>query len=73
MRCPYISLVNLLAGKELYPEFLSHRDEAEGMAAHVLRWLDDRPAYDALCGESVSGNATEAAPVVFATGDNGLS
>lgn len=50
-RCRYISLVNLLAGRELYPEFLSHRCEAEGMAAHVLRWLDDRPAYDALCGE----------------------
>jgi lipid-A-disaccharide synthase len=51
MRCRYMSLVNLLAGKELYPEFLTRRCEAEAMAGHVLRWLEDRPAYDALCGE----------------------
>ena len=50
-RCPYISLVNLLAGKPLYPEFLTARCPAEGMAGHVLRWLDDRHAYEALCGE----------------------
>lgn len=38
---PYISLVNLLAGKELFPEFLTDHCEAEAMATHVLRWLDD--------------------------------
>jgi lipid-A-disaccharide synthase len=43
--CPYISLVNLLADRELYPEFLTHRDESEAVAAHVLRWLDDASAY----------------------------
>lgn len=51
MRCPYISLVNLLAGQELFPELLSHRCEAEAMAGHVLRWLKDGSNYDALCGE----------------------
>ncbi len=48
---PFITLVNLLAGRELYPEFLTHRCEAGAIAGHVLRWLADRGAYDALCGE----------------------
>jgi lipid-A-disaccharide synthase len=47
----FISLVNLLADKELYPEFLSHACKAEEMAAHVLHWLDHREAYEALKGE----------------------
>lgn len=51
IRCKYISLVNLLAGKQLYPEFLTHKCEAEGMAAHVLRWLNDEAGYRSLCGE----------------------
>ena len=50
-QCRYISLVNLLAGKELFPEYLTARCEAEAMAGHVLRWLDDRHAYEELCGE----------------------
>src|SRR5438132_12080874 len=37
--CPHISLVNLLAGKELFPEFLTDRCEAEAIGAHVIRWL----------------------------------
>jgi lipid-A-disaccharide synthase len=45
---PYICLVNLLAGKELYPEFLTDRCEAEPIAGHVLRWLNDPAAYSAL-------------------------
>jgi lipid-A-disaccharide synthase len=51
MRCPYISLVNLLAGRELFPEYLAWRCVAEPMAGHVLHWLHDRAAYEALCGE----------------------
>jgi lipid-A-disaccharide synthase len=51
MRCPYISLVNLLAGKELYPEFLTSRCEAEGMAKHILHWLEEPSAYEAVLGE----------------------
>ncbi len=45
LKCPYISLVNLLAGKALFPEFLTSRLPAETMAGHVLRWLDDPAAY----------------------------
>ncbi len=45
IKCPYISLVNLLAGKELFPEYLTSRLPAEAMAGHVLRWLDDPAAH----------------------------
>jgi lipid-A-disaccharide synthase len=48
---PYISLVNLLAGKELFPEFLTDRCAAEAVAGHVLRWLNDPAAHAALCRE----------------------
>jgi lipid-A-disaccharide synthase len=50
-KCKYISLVNLLADRMLYPEFLSSRCEGERLAEPVLRWLDDPAAYAALCGE----------------------
>lgn len=43
----YITLVNLLAEAELFPEFLSARNEAEGVAAHTLKWLDDPESYRA--------------------------
>jgi lipid-A-disaccharide synthase len=44
MTTRYITLVNLLAGEELYPEFLCDRDPAEQMAEHVLKWLNDPSA-----------------------------
>lgn len=40
-KCPYISLVNLLANEELFPEFLTATDDSTDMAGHVLRWLND--------------------------------
>jgi lipid-A-disaccharide synthase len=48
---PYISLVNLLAEKELFPEFLTDRCEAGAMARHVLRWFADPAAYAAVGNE----------------------
>ncbi len=48
---PYISLVNLLAGRELFPEFLTHRDETDAIAGHVLRWLEDAEEYRKVCAE----------------------
>lgn len=43
----FISLVNLIADRELFPEFLTNRCEAEPMSQHVLRWLnDDRACAD---------------------------
>ncbi len=50
-RVPYITLVNLLADKELFPEFFRSGCPAELMAAHVLHWLNDRSAYETRCGE----------------------
>ena len=45
VQCPYISLVNLLAGKLLFPEYLRSRLPAEAIAGHVLHWLEDPAAY----------------------------
>lgn len=47
----YISIVNLLAGQELYPEFLSHECRAPQMAEQILNWLDNRQAYESLRDE----------------------
>jgi lipid-A-disaccharide synthase len=50
-KVPHISLVNLLADRELFPEFLTHRDEAEAVGERVLHWLNDEAAYREVCGE----------------------
>jgi lipid-A-disaccharide synthase len=36
----YITLVNLLADKELYPEYFGWRCFAPELSGHILRWLD---------------------------------
>ena len=41
MTTKFISLVNLLAGEEVMPEYLTDRDVSEEMAGHALRWLGD--------------------------------
>jgi lipid-A-disaccharide synthase len=51
MTSRYISLVNLLAEKELFPEFLTDRCEAAAIAERVLTWLNDPVAYAAVCAE----------------------
>jgi lipid-A-disaccharide synthase len=48
-KSPYISLVNLLAEKELFPEYLSDRCEAEVAAEHILHWLRDDDKYRGVC------------------------
>ncbi|MCS6864776.1 MAG: lipid-A-disaccharide synthase [Gemmataceae bacterium] len=40
LKVPYITLVNLLANQELYPELLTSRDESPRIAAHILEWLN---------------------------------
>ena len=47
----YICLVNLLAGKELYPEFLTDCCAARPIAGHLERWLADPAARAALRAE----------------------
>jgi lipid-A-disaccharide synthase len=44
IKCRFISLVNLLAGEEVYPEYLTCRDRSGEVAGHVLRWLADPAA-----------------------------
>jgi lipid-A-disaccharide synthase len=40
---PYISLVNLLAGREVFPEYLLDHDESAATGQHIVQWLT-RPA-----------------------------
>jgi lipid-A-disaccharide synthase len=39
MTCEYISLVNLLAGEAIYPEYGSYQDDSAAVAGHVVEWL----------------------------------
>ena len=44
MTCEYISLVNLLASEELYPEYGTYRDDSAAIAGHVVEWLKNPDA-----------------------------
>ncbi|HZT80350.1 MAG TPA: lipid-A-disaccharide synthetase, partial [Gemmataceae bacterium] len=59
---PHISLVNLLAGRELFPELLSARCQPEEAAAHALHWLNDAAAYEATSRELAQLRARVAEP-----------
>jgi lipid-A-disaccharide synthase len=66
MTSPYLSLVNLLADRGLFPEYLTDRCEAENVAGHVLRWLKDPAAHaevrghlDRLCRQVAEPGACE--------------
>jgi lipid-A-disaccharide synthase len=48
---PYISLVNLLAGKELFPEYLTDRSLHVEMAEQIVGWLNDSARLEAVRGE----------------------
>ena len=54
MTVKFISLVNLHAGEEVFPEFLTTRDASDGIAAKVLNWLDD-PAARAATAAKLKG------------------
>lgn len=70
----YITLVNLLADKELFPEYFGTGCPAEALAGHVLHWLNDRSACESLCSElaelrervAVPGACERAAEAVLA-------
>jgi lipid-A-disaccharide synthase len=47
----FITLVNLLAGRELFPEFLTWEDKSAQIAAHVVRWLVDDNRREGLVAE----------------------
>ena len=48
MKTPYITLVNLLAERELFPEFLTDRCEGVKVADRMLAWLNDPVALASL-------------------------
>jgi lipid-A-disaccharide synthase len=48
MTTPHVSLVNMLAGRELFPEFLTDRCEADAIAGHVLGWINEPEKYQEL-------------------------
>jgi lipid-A-disaccharide synthase len=58
----YISLVNLLADEELFPEFLTDRCEADSISRHISRWLDDEEAYQKRCTQLAALRARVARP-----------
>jgi lipid-A-disaccharide synthase len=47
----YICLVNLLADRELFPEFLTDRDESAAIAERLGEWLADSKSYREVVGE----------------------
>ncbi|MBX7106353.1 MAG: lipid-A-disaccharide synthase [Gemmataceae bacterium] len=47
----YISLVNLLAGRELFPEILTSEPLHPAPAQHVLRWLSDPGEHSRVVNE----------------------
>jgi lipid-A-disaccharide synthase len=47
----FISLVNLLANKELFPEFLTDHCVAGPIANHILGWLNQPESYAQVCRE----------------------
>jgi lipid-A-disaccharide synthase len=59
---PYITLVNLIAGEELFPELVTSRDESERLAGHLLNWLNDRAARGALVAKLEALRARAAVP-----------
>jgi lipid-A-disaccharide synthase len=61
-RSKYITLVNLLADRVLYPEYLGARCLAEELAGNVLGWLQDPAAHAKLCAELQALKETVAEP-----------
>ena len=52
----------MLAGAELFPEFLTDRCEAEAIAEHILRWLNEPEAYQTLRAQLAELRAKVAEP-----------
>jgi lipid-A-disaccharide synthase len=62
VKSKYITLVNLLADKMLYPEFSSRHCEAAQVSQELLRWLDDGEAYAGVCRELLALRERTAQP-----------
>jgi lipid-A-disaccharide synthase len=62
VKVPYMSLVNLLAGEEVYPEHATHSDDPAPVAGPILRWLNDPAAREATVARLRDLTAREARP-----------
>lgn len=51
VRCKYITLVNLLADRLLYPEYVTCGNVGGQLADHILDWLEHPAKHERLCGE----------------------
>jgi lipid-A-disaccharide synthase len=49
--CKFVSLVNLLADRQIFPEYVTRHNEGPAAAAHIVNWLDDPRAHAQVCGE----------------------
>jgi lipid-A-disaccharide synthase len=56
----HFTLVNLLAGREVYPEYGTTRNRSTELAANLLTWLND-PAARAACVEQLRAVKSEVA------------
>jgi lipid-A-disaccharide synthase len=62
LHVPYITLVNLLAGEALFPEFLTDGDESAGISEQLYGWLTDPERYGELVARLVELRARVAQP-----------
>lgn len=62
VKVPYMSLVNLLAGEELYPEYATHSDDPAPVVGPILRWLNDPSARQAVVARLHDLTSREARP-----------
>jgi lipid-A-disaccharide synthase len=51
IRVKYISLVNLLLNRGLFPEYPTAKDESAAIAADMLNWLENPEKREAVVGE----------------------
>jgi lipid-A-disaccharide synthase len=62
VKVPYMSLVNLLAREQLYPEYATPTDDPGPIAEPILRWLNDPAARAAVVDRLHELTAREARP-----------
>jgi len=48
IRTPYLSIPNIIAGREMVPEFMPYYTSTEPIAQQALEWLQDRNKLDAV-------------------------
>ena len=62
VKSKFITLVNLLADKMLYPEYWGKNCHAESVAQEILKWLDDEQAFRGVTAELQALRDRVAAP-----------